>query len=85
MDEAKHGVIYVSFGSLIEPENLEEIGKILVKRLAQRPERVLLKWTPSQLSRIPSNFLVKNWMPQVDILSTFFFPSFVSSPPPSLV
>lgn len=71
MNGSKKGVIYVCFGSLIEPENIKSIGEIIVKHLANRQERVLLKWNPDLLSNIPSNFLVRTWTPQADILSKY--------------
>lgn len=69
MDEASNGVIYVAFGSLLEPENMAKIGETVVKILAERPQHILFKWKPELLSNIPSNFRVQEWIPQIDILS----------------
>lgn len=69
MDEAEYGVICVSLGSLIEPSKIESLGKIFVRVMENLPQRVIIKWDAGLLPYVPKNFLVQQWIPQVDILS----------------
>lgn len=69
MDEAKHGVIYLSLGSLLEPDILENLGKKFTPVFKDIPQRVIMKWDPQLLSDIPPNVLVEKWISQNDVLS----------------
>lgn len=69
MDEAEHGFIYLSLGSLIEPNKIEDLGEIFIRTLETLPQRIVMKWDPKLLTHIPENFLVQEWFSQVDILS----------------
>ncbi|KAI8432271.1 hypothetical protein MSG28_004706 [Choristoneura fumiferana] len=64
VDEAKHGVIYISFGSVISPSSLshERVKAILevVSELPQRNNKTLLK--------AQDKLYTDSWLPQVDIL-----------------
>lgn len=69
MDEAEHGVIYVSLGSLIEPNNLENLGRRFIYVMENLPQRVVMKWDSSLLPYIPKNFIVRDWLSQGAVLS----------------
>lgn len=69
MDNASHGVIYFSFGSLIEPNELGQLGNLFIRILKHLPQNVLFKWNPKLLSTIPKNILVQEWIPQMAVLS----------------
>lgn len=68
MDQAEWGVIYLSFGSLIDPKSLELLGKSLINELKVLPQRIIMKWNKELLPHVPSNVLVREWLPQSDIL-----------------
>lgn len=70
IDEAKHGVILWTFGTnipmiTVRPEKLE----IILKVLSKLKQRVIMKWESTDSSKIPSNFLTKEWLPQDSILA----------------
>ena len=69
MDDASQGVIYVSLGSLIQPNDVDAIGTIFIRALQRLPQKVIFKWNPEILPSKPSNFLVRSWVPQTSILS----------------
>lgn len=68
MDNAKNGVIYICFGSVVDPENIShEKLKAVVDMLSTRKEIFLWKFN-GDLERIPKNVILEKWMPQQDIL-----------------
>lgn len=69
MDAAKHGVIYLSFGSIMKPDKIERLGKIFIHIMENLPQKIIMKWDPNLLPYIPKNFLVLEWIPQVAVLS----------------
>lgn len=69
MEEAEHGVIYLSFGSIIPPSIFQSLGVDLILALAKVPQRVIMKWDKKLIPYIPNNILVQEWLPQSDILS----------------
>lgn len=69
MDEAEHGVICLSLGTIVEPSTIESLGKIFIHVLESLPQRIIMKWDANLLPYIPKNFLVRDWIPQADILS----------------
>lgn len=54
---------------MIDPDNIKDIGMKFVEILETLPYNVVWKWNPKLLSRIPQNALVRDWLPQADILS----------------
>ena len=64
-DNAEHGVILVTFGSVSESIPIGLIQKIL-SALRHRQEKVILKYP--HLDHPPKNMIVKSWLPQNDIL-----------------
>lgn len=73
MDEAEFGVIYLSFGSVLNPVGMQQLGRSLIDVAKELPQRVLMKWNKELLPHVPSNVLVRKWFPQSDILSSEFF------------
>lgn len=72
LEEANHGVIYVSLGSVIEPSYFMELGNTFIRELKKFPQRVVMKWDPKLLTEIPENILVEEWIPQTEVLSKIF-------------
>lgn len=69
LDNAEHGVIYVSWGSMIRAETLPmEKREGLLKAFSQFKQNVIWKWENETLQNQPSNVLIQKWLPQRDIL-----------------
>lgn len=69
LDSAKDGAIYVSWGSMIRTDTLPlEKRNNLLKAFASFKQKVLWKWENKTLPNKPKNVLIRNWMPQRDIL-----------------
>ncbi|XP_031639549.1 UDP-glucuronosyltransferase 2B1-like [Contarinia nasturtii] len=70
IDGAKHGVIYFSLGTVLKSSKLpkEKLDAFLgtFKSLKQR---VLWKFEDDSIKNVPSNVMIKKWMPQNDILA----------------
>lgn len=68
MDNAKHGVIYFSFGTIIDPQTIppEKLQDVL-QELSKRKEIILWKFG-GELQGLPKNVIIKKWLPQQDIL-----------------
>ncbi|XP_063697845.1 UDP-glycosyltransferase UGT5-like [Culicoides brevitarsis] len=71
IDEAKNGLIFVSFGTNVKSKDLRtEKRQILINNFAKLKERVLWKFEdPSLLPHLPPNVMIKKWLPQNDILA----------------
>ncbi|CAH1389504.1 unnamed protein product [Nezara viridula] len=72
MDEAKHGVIYFSFGSNLKTSEMLRgaVGRAFMAVLERMPQRVLMKWeTDNRELKIPSNVMTAKWFPQTDVLA----------------
>lgn len=69
LDEAKDGVLYCSFGSIIKSSDfpLEKIQGIL-NAFRKLPLRVLWKFESDKPLDLPPNVKVSKWFPQNDIL-----------------
>ncbi|XP_043651425.1 UDP-glucosyltransferase 2 [Drosophila teissieri] len=66
----EHGVIYFSLGTNVRVKNMVENRKrILMEAFASLPQRILWKFEDEELSDIPSNVLIRKWLPQQDILA----------------
>jgi len=70
IDSASYGVIYFSFGSIVNLSNLpkEKLNSFLnvISRLKQK---VIIKWVPDKSIKLPNNVMVGSWLPQNDILA----------------
>ncbi|XP_038212968.1 UDP-glycosyltransferase UGT5-like [Zerene cesonia] len=69
IDESKNGVIYISFGSVIDPSSLKhERFEAILNAVKELPYRIVWKWN-KQIPNKPENIYVSKWMPQNDILA----------------
>ncbi|GAB0091279.1 uncharacterized protein DMENIID0001_060990 [Sergentomyia squamirostris] len=68
MDNAKDGVVYVSFGTTHTCANITKTDYIL-RTLTKLKQRVLIKWGSDVQLDTPENIMIKNWFPQQDILA----------------
>lgn len=70
LDGAKDGAIYVSFGSFLRSSDMPaDKFKAMVEAFRKVKLRVLWKWESDKIPDLPSNVMVKQWMPQSDILA----------------
>lgn len=73
MDNAPHGVIFFTLGSVVAISSLpENIQKVFMEVLGQVPQRVLLKYEGEMKYDLPENIMTRKWFPQRDILSKFW-------------
>ncbi|XP_011192570.2 UDP-glucosyltransferase 2 [Zeugodacus cucurbitae] len=70
LDDAEHGAIYFSLGSQVQSKDMPlEKLQIFLKVFGQLNQRVLWKFENDSIANLPSNVMVKKWMPQNDILA----------------
>ncbi|KAL0810812.1 hypothetical protein ABMA28_010124 [Loxostege sticticalis] len=69
LDSSKHGVIYISFGTNVEPALLppERIQK-LINVFSKLPYDILWKWNKDELPGRTENIRISKWLPQSDLL-----------------
>ncbi|KAJ8733177.1 hypothetical protein PYW08_001475 [Mythimna loreyi] len=66
---SKHGVIYISFGTNVDPSLLPpEKIQILIRVFSQLPYDVLWKWNKDELPGRTENIRISKWLPQSDLL-----------------
>ncbi|KAJ8733173.1 hypothetical protein PYW08_001471 [Mythimna loreyi] len=69
LDSSKHGVIYISYGSIVDTSHLPlEKIQILIRVLSQLPYDVLWKWNTDELPGRTENIRISKWLPQADLL-----------------
>ncbi|CAD0205786.1 unnamed protein product [Chrysodeixis includens] len=69
LDSSKNGVIYISFGTNVDPTLLpEDRIQVLVKAFSQLPYDVLWKWNGDELPGRTENIRISKWLPQSDLL-----------------
>lgn len=79
VETATNGLIYVSFGTNIRSADLTlEKRSALLNTFSKLKQRVLWKFEDDTLADLPSNVLIKKWLPQNDILSNVNTKVFVS-------
>ncbi|XP_050423741.1 UDP-glycosyltransferase UGT4-like [Adelges cooleyi] len=70
MDSAPEGVILFSFGSVV---NLSDLPKVkldaIITVLAKLKQKIIIKWSPDENIKLPSNIITEAWIPQQDILA----------------
>lgn len=72
MDDAPDGVIYFSFGSIIEMDSIpEKLQSALQEAFSELPQRILWKYDGDVMKNQPKNVMIKKWFPQRDILGEF--------------
>ncbi|XP_050538591.1 uncharacterized protein LOC126904011 [Daktulosphaira vitifoliae] len=68
IENSPHGVIFITFGSVVKmstsPKYIENAFK---ETLAKLPQRVLWKYE-GEMENMPTNVMIKKWFPQRDIL-----------------
>ncbi|XP_075986239.1 UDP-glycosyltransferase UGT5-like [Anticarsia gemmatalis] len=69
LDSSKNGVIYVSFGTNVDPTKFSpDRIEVLVKTLSKLPYDVLWKWNDDELPGRTENIKISKWLPQSDLL-----------------
>ncbi|XP_063365012.1 UDP-glycosyltransferase UGT5-like isoform X2 [Cydia amplana] len=70
IDEAEHGVIYISFGSMLRATTTpRDKLEAIISAVSELPQRIVFKWEEPNLPGNPKNIYVSNWLPQNDILA----------------
>lgn len=71
LDNAKHGVVLFALGTNIRADSIgkNEINA-LVEAFSKLKQNVLWKYE-SEIPKLPKNIMIKNWLPQNDILGEF--------------
>ncbi|XP_065223737.1 UDP-glucosyltransferase 2-like [Planococcus citri] len=78
IDEADHGVILFTFGSIAKVSSLSaDVVNIFLEVFRSIPQRVLWKFEGS-LQDVPNNVMVMDWLPQRDILEHVNVRAFIS-------
>lgn len=69
IDSAEHGVIFFSLGSFLQSSEMpREKIDIFLAAFSKLKQRVIWKFEDESY-KVPSNVLVKKWLPQSDILA----------------
>ncbi|XP_069672948.1 UDP-glucosyltransferase 2-like [Periplaneta americana] len=70
INESEHGVIYFSFGSMVQCETMpQEKLKALLGAFKELPQRILWKCKEDAFQELPSNVKLLKWIPQNDVLA----------------
>lgn len=70
MDDAEHGVIFMSLGSFLQSSMMpREKKETILSVFGSLKQRVLWKFESDDLPELPSNVMVRKWLPQSDILA----------------
>ncbi|KAH9634399.1 hypothetical protein HF086_000225 [Spodoptera exigua] len=69
LDSSKNGVIYLSFGTNVDPKLLpSHFIQTLINALSKLPYDVLWKWNEDELPGRTENIKISKWLPQSDLL-----------------
>lgn len=69
LDSSTEGVIYISWGSVVQTSSLHEEKRIaILKALSKFTQRVLWKWENELMPDKPDNVFIRKWFPQRDVL-----------------
>lgn len=69
IDTAEHGVVFFSLGSFLQSSKMpKEKIEIFLTAFGKLKQRVIWKFEDESY-KVPSNVLVKKWLPQSDILA----------------
>ncbi|KAI5633115.1 UDP-glucoronosyl and UDP-glucosyl transferase domain-containing protein [Phthorimaea operculella] len=69
MDASKNGVIYMSFGTNVDPANFPpERIQMFIKVFSKLPYNILWKWNQDVLPGKTENIRISKWFPQADLL-----------------
>ncbi|KAJ8719643.1 hypothetical protein PYW08_011818 [Mythimna loreyi] len=70
VDEAEHGVVYISFGSVVRASTMPAATvQEVIKAMQQLPQRFIWKWEDKTLLVDKNKLYTNSWLPQVDILA----------------
>ncbi|XP_065217119.1 UDP-glycosyltransferase UGT4-like [Planococcus citri] len=69
INNSTNGFIFISLGSLIDPNDVASLGNTVTAALGHLPQRVIFKWDPKLIPNAPENFFVQEWLPQTSILN----------------
>lgn len=70
LDDAKEGVIVFTLGSYVQGSAMPaEKRDIFLKAFGQLKQKVIWKFEDESLPNVPSNVLIRKWVPQSDILA----------------
>ena len=69
LESGEHGVIFVSFGSVVKASKMPEAKrKAMLAVFSRLKQRVIWKWE-EPMEDAPSNVLVSSWLPQTSLLA----------------
>merc|ERR1719510_2663052 len=69
VDSAEHGVIFVSFGSVLQASKMpEHKRKMILNVFAGLKQKVIWKWEVA-MPDAPDNVLISSWLPQTSLLA----------------
>ena len=67
--ESQHGVIFVSFGSVVKAAKMPEAKrKMMLSVFSKLKQRVIWKWETS-MEDAPDNVMLSSWLPQTSLLA----------------
>ncbi|CAH0585781.1 unnamed protein product [Chrysodeixis includens] len=70
LDNAKHGAVYMNFGSNVRSTEMpEEKKKAVINVFRKLKQTILWKWEDDNFENKPDNLIVRKWMPQNEILA----------------
>ena len=69
VQSAEHGVVLVSFGSVIKASKMpEDKRKLMLKVFSKLKQKVIWKWE-TEMADAPDNVLISSWLPQTSLLA----------------
>ena len=69
VESAEHGVVLVSFGSVIKASKMpEDKRKLMLKVFSKLKQKVIWKWE-AEMPDAPSNVMISSWLPQTSLLA----------------
>ncbi|KAG5207695.1 hypothetical protein JEQ12_017459 [Ovis aries] len=72
----EHGIVVFSLGSMVSNMS-EERANVIASALAQIPQKVLWRYDGKKPDTLGPNTRLYKWMPQNDLLVTYYFPSHI--------
>ncbi|KAK9736942.1 UDP-glucoronosyl and UDP-glucosyl transferase [Popillia japonica] len=69
LDNAKHGVVYFSLGSIMKSSLIPVDKRQEILRAFSKLKQIVLWKYEEKLSNLPSNVITKSWFPQSDLLA----------------
>lgn len=76
VESAEHGVVYMSFGTIVNPAMLpEKYILTFVNVFKKLKQKVMWKWIAEKPSNLSDNVMIRDWFPQSDVLGKYRFDS----------